>query len=543
MRRVTFPILLTVAVTAALVAPLAHPRAATAATFTDTASSAFTAEIDWLVARSITAGCGSTRFCPGGSVTREQMASFVRRATNIPTVSSAWFTDVASSSHRGDINGMAAAKITAGCTATRFCPTMNVTRGQMASFLARALGLRPASGDYFHDDNGTTHEGSINRLAAAGITGGCAAGRYCPNATVTREQMAGFLYRAFGGGGRAAPRTTLASGNGVWISVAEIAARPMSGDGWKALLSAASQATRTGANVADQDSDHDVATLAAAIVAVRTALPGDRARAVAALEGAVGTERGARWLAIGRNLASYVIAADLLGVRSGPVHTWLVSFQTMKLAHNTNGSPVTMRQSAWSSGSNASAQEGFAHAALAAYLGDASELAWSWDGFRRYAGDRTSPHNIRSNDDSWQQVPLDPVGIQNAGASSSGIRLDGAISNDMSRGGALADPPGYTSYPWVGLEGAVPAAVILARAGFPSWDVASEALRRAAEYLHGLRVSTGNPDWYDDRRAAYVKHLLNRAYGLSYPARLPAGIGRTTGFTDWTHPTLASVAR
>ena len=35
-------------------------------------------------------------------------------------------------------------------------------------------------------------------LAAAGVTGGCATGRFCPGAAVTRGQMAAFLHRGFG---------------------------------------------------------------------------------------------------------------------------------------------------------------------------------------------------------------------------------------------------------------------------------------------------------------------------------------------------------
>jgi hypothetical protein len=44
---------------------------------------------------------------------------------------------------------------------------------------------------------GSVHEGDINAAALAGITLGCATGTFCPNATVTREQMAAFLYRTF----------------------------------------------------------------------------------------------------------------------------------------------------------------------------------------------------------------------------------------------------------------------------------------------------------------------------------------------------------
>lgn len=167
--------------------------------FTDIASSPFVNDIAWLVGEGITAGCSASRYCPLTSVTRDQMASFLRRATGIPTSTVNAFSDDNSSQHEADINGVAVANLTGGCAEARYCPGAVVTRGQMASFLARALRLPAATRDWFGDDNGSMHEGSINRLAEAGITGGCASGRFCPGAPVTREQMAGFLHRAFGG--------------------------------------------------------------------------------------------------------------------------------------------------------------------------------------------------------------------------------------------------------------------------------------------------------------------------------------------------------
>jgi hypothetical protein len=80
----------------------------------------------------------------------------------------------------------------------RYCPDANVSREQMASFLARALDLAPSGTDYFDDDNASVHEGNINAMAAAGLTAGCAPRTYCPKGPVTRGQMAAFLHRAFG---------------------------------------------------------------------------------------------------------------------------------------------------------------------------------------------------------------------------------------------------------------------------------------------------------------------------------------------------------
>ncbi len=113
------------------------------------------------------------------------------------------FNDDDGSVHEGYIEAIAAAGITTGCNPPvndRYCPDRNVSRGEMAAFLVRSLGLTSDGGrDWFKDDNGSPFESSINRLAAAGITSGCTpqGDLYCPNNTVTREQMAAFLVRAY----------------------------------------------------------------------------------------------------------------------------------------------------------------------------------------------------------------------------------------------------------------------------------------------------------------------------------------------------------
>jgi hypothetical protein len=123
------------------------------------------------------------------------MATFLTRALDLPSTSHDYFRDDEGSSHEASINRLAAAGITNGCTSDRFCPGGLVTRAQMASFLARALDLPSTSEDHFRDDEGLSHEAAINRLAESGITSGCAADRFCPGGIVTRGQMAAFLRR------------------------------------------------------------------------------------------------------------------------------------------------------------------------------------------------------------------------------------------------------------------------------------------------------------------------------------------------------------
>ena len=88
------------------------------------------------------------------------------------------------------------AGITNGCEASLFCPEQNLSRAEMAAFIARAyaLGAGPSAG--FADTVGHPFEDEIDRLAAAGITFGCSSSAYCPYDAVTRGQMAAFLQRA-----------------------------------------------------------------------------------------------------------------------------------------------------------------------------------------------------------------------------------------------------------------------------------------------------------------------------------------------------------
>ncbi len=163
--------------------------------FTDIGTSSFRWDIEWLWAAGITKGCTATEFCPTVTVTRGQMAAFLDRGLELPDTSSDYFTDDEASSFEDAINRLAASGITRGCSVTKFCPTATVTRGQMAAFLDRALALPITTTDYFTDDETSTFENAINRLAAAGITKGCTATTFCPTATVTRGQMAAFLRR------------------------------------------------------------------------------------------------------------------------------------------------------------------------------------------------------------------------------------------------------------------------------------------------------------------------------------------------------------
>jgi hypothetical protein len=176
--------------------------------FTDHRQSIFKYDIEWLAILGITQGCNppdNTMFCPRRAVTRAEMAAFLVRALDLVDRLDDPFVDDDGSIFEADIEKLAAAGITKGCNPphnTMFCPDRNVTRGEMAAFLVRAVGYTdPGRGDLFIDDDDSIFEGDIDKLGTAGVTRGCdppANTMFCPDHHVTREQMAAFLHRALG---------------------------------------------------------------------------------------------------------------------------------------------------------------------------------------------------------------------------------------------------------------------------------------------------------------------------------------------------------
>lgn len=172
--------------------------------FDDTAKSDFLNDILWLAESGITKGCSDTSYCPNDFVTRGQMAAFLTRALGYTDAGTGnLFTDDDGIVFEADIDRLATAGVTKGCNPPEndnFCPNAFVTREQMAAFLVRALGLTDnGGGNTFTDDDKSIFQEDIARLAAAGITRGCnppANTEFCPYSRVTRGQMAAFLNRA-----------------------------------------------------------------------------------------------------------------------------------------------------------------------------------------------------------------------------------------------------------------------------------------------------------------------------------------------------------
>ena len=111
------------------------------------------------------------------------------------------FRDVSpADTHAESIARLARAGIVQGRDARTYLPTAPVTRDQMASFIRRAMEYStgdslPRGRDTFIDDNGSVHEDSINRLARLGIASGVGGFDYRPRSNVRRDAMASLLMR------------------------------------------------------------------------------------------------------------------------------------------------------------------------------------------------------------------------------------------------------------------------------------------------------------------------------------------------------------
>jgi hypothetical protein len=329
---------------------------------------------------------------------------------------------------------------------------------------------------------------------------------------------------------------TLESG-GIWISRAEIAALPTNGAAWENLMR-----TATGScgfvDLMDANQSNNVCVMAKALVYART---GDATYAqdvlVAIRQIVNAPTYGGNALSLGRELAAYVIAADLIDLRAyAPALDGLFRTELMTLRTTyTWGGPANLVDCHERRPNNWGAHCGATRAAIAVYLGDTADLERTARVFKGYLGDRSSYAGFdyggpaASRDLSWQADESAPVGINPRGATKAGLNIDGVLPDDQRRGGSFTTSPPNENYVWEGLQGLLAQAVILYRAGYPVWDWEDRALLRAVRWLHNVNdfPAEGDDTW--------LPYVVNHYYGTSFPAPTPARHGKNIGWTDWTH--------
>ncbi len=158
--------------------------------------------VQWAVAKGITLGMSDGSFAPNAPCTRGQIVTFLWRAMGCPAPKSTVnpFTDVKSGSYCYEAVLWAVEQgITKGTTAATFSPNAPCTRGQAVTFLCRAVGTEGTGDTGFADVGANSFcAGSVKWAVENGVTKGTTATTFSPNETCTRGQIVTFLYRAMG---------------------------------------------------------------------------------------------------------------------------------------------------------------------------------------------------------------------------------------------------------------------------------------------------------------------------------------------------------
>jgi Alginate lyase/Bacterial Ig-like domain len=318
------------------------------------------------------------------------------------------------------------------------------------------------------------------------------------------------------------------AGSGILISTSELRALPMSGSAWSALKAAA-DASAGGPNLADMNQDNNVRILAKALVYARTGTPSYRAEVISALRSVMGTEAGGETLALGRELAAYVIAADLIGLRAADpaldatFRAWLAQLLDRRLSDGNSLTETHERRP-----NNWGTHAGASRAAAAAYLGDSAELARAATVFRGWLGERSAYAGFSFGELGWQSNPSQPVGINPPGAAIAGHSVDGVLPDDQRRTGDFTWPPPCGNYPYGALDGALLMAEILHRAGYGSYAWGSRAILRAEQWL----ASTGCPPSGDN---LWQGPLVDARYGSNFWSGQVVPMGKNFAWTDWLY--------
>ena len=156
--------------------------------------------VKWAAEKGITTGQADGLFGSDRSCTRAQIITFLWRAAGSPVVNYAMeMGDVSADAYYAEAVRWALSRgITSGTGGGAFSPDDACTRAQAVTLLARALSAKAGSAANFTDVPADAYYAqAVSWAVENGITTGVGGGRFDPNATCTRAQIATFLYRLY----------------------------------------------------------------------------------------------------------------------------------------------------------------------------------------------------------------------------------------------------------------------------------------------------------------------------------------------------------
>lgn len=313
---------------------------------------------------------------------------------------------------------------------------------------------------------------------------------------------------------------------GMWIAPAHVKILPRGGLAWS-QVSAAARSNWGSPRLSDQNADDDVNTLAGALVAVRE---NDRVLAAKVRNQLMAVTRVrdlGRVLSVARNITSYVIAADVIGlsgVEKARFASFLRGIRTRPLEGHSGGNSLVT--TALLSPNNWGTMARAAITAIDIYIGDKAGLAQMVTTQRAWLGEPVRS-SLKYTDTAWHAGRM--AGVNPRGAVAKGVPADGVLPEDQRRTGEPKLPAAKGSYPWEALQGALVTSVLLQRQGLLSIHAGDDALARAFTWLSS---SNRNAASGDDRWQPWV---LNAAAGTRFAVGAKVSAGKNMAWTDWTY--------
>jgi hypothetical protein len=335
---------------------------------------------------------------------------------------------------------------------------------------------------------------------------------------------------------------------------AALVALPASGSAWDAIITASDAAAGT-PNLADINTlTHQKVAFAKALRYARVGGSTYRSDARDLILAAIGTEDNGSGadgaLALSRQLAPYVMAADFINLRGLSVgddntfRTWLSTICTKVVG--SHGLWFTVRGTHENAPANWGCLAGASRIATAIYLGDTTDINFARVVLQGFLGDRTAYSGFLAlwqpeydEERTWACSPdlYTPI---NPACTLSTINVDGVIPVDTPRDSVSTQvtltwppPPVGVNYTLEDLQGLIVQAELLNRRGYPVYTWSSQAIKRVGEMIERSRLA-GGTGWIDFAVNDHIPWVLNKRYSMGLATRA-AGWGRMFGFTDWLY--------
>lgn len=335
----------------------------------------------------------------------------------------------------------------------------------------------------------------------------------------------------------------------MFITAAELMAKPMSGEGWTLLKSKADLASYGTVTLADQNSFTQSNVLAGALVYARTGNATYKDKVISHIRQVCGTEPDTTTntlLPVTRTLYSYVVSADLVQMPYTTTcnngQTWQAYLESIRAkVIGAHGRWNTLEVTSVDNAGNWGAYALSTHLAVSYALNDTAAVQRDTDIFKRILGDTTSPaaaflptasYKYNNNGATWDMTPTLQRGINPYSATDvrSGAIISEALDGTSEGVGSVpcctVQPSGVT-YQEEARDGFFSTMQLLRAHGVDLTTFQDSAAKRAFHFY----ISNGGPSASSSKR--YLPYFVNYLYGTTYPTVAETVPYRHMGYGSW----------